>query len=72
MRIRLQLYGWYIPTTRQFRLSRFPQDAPVRPSILFDTMAEVMEYRDRKKASILWWPPLPQEATNSLMVGEAS
>ena len=73
-RHRLQLYGWYIPKTRQFRVSRLPPDAPVRPSILMDNLSEVTALVERKRATILWWPPLPQEAmqTSFHQIGEAS
>lgn len=59
--IRTLYYGWYDPKAKEYRLSRYPADAPVRPSIRFEKLAEVDAMIERKRARIMWWPPLPDE-----------
>lgn len=56
--IRRQFYGWYDLRRREFRLSLAPPDAPVRPSLGFPTKVDVVEYAQRKRGTIMWWPPL--------------
>lgn len=60
--IHRQYFGWLNPRTGGYRVSLYPADAPVRPSIELETKAEVMALIDRKKAKILWWPPLPEDS----------
>jgi hypothetical protein len=57
-------YGWLDPKTGSFRVSRYPPDAPVRPSAEFSTKADVMSAMQRKRAEIYWWPPLPEELSD--------
>lgn len=53
-------YGWYDTQKREFRISRLPSDAPVRPSLALQTKAEVMAIVEKQRgARIIWWPPLP-------------
>ncbi len=61
--IRQQFYGWFDAKARVFRLSRYPADAPVRPSTEFATKADLMALIERKKARVMWWPPLPEGAS---------
>lgn len=61
-RPRRQFFGWYDPTTREFLISLYPPDAPVRPALRLDSMSQVETFREKKRADILWWPPLPLEA----------
>jgi len=56
--IRRQFYGWFDARRRDFRLSLAPADAPVRPSLGFATKAEAIEFAQRKRGSIMWWPIL--------------
>ena len=58
--IKRQYFGWFDHKTKTFRVSLYPADAPVRPSTEFETKAEVMTLLERKRAKILWWPPLPE------------
>lgn len=58
--IRHQFYGWLDPV-RGYLVSRYPPDAPVRPAISFETKGDVMVMVDKKRAKIMWWPPLPEE-----------
>jgi hypothetical protein len=54
-------YGWFDARHGVFRVSRLPPDAPVRPSVEFADRAQVMNAMARKRAEILWIPPLTQE-----------
>ena len=56
--IRRIYYGWYDARTSQWRLSRLPPDAPVRPSIAFTTKADLMAWTARKRVVVHWYPPL--------------
>lgn len=60
-RIQHQFYGWHDPR-RGFLVSREPPDAPVRPSVAFETPAEAVAAvkRSRRLAEILWIPTLPK------------
>ena len=58
MRKRQLFYGWHDERMEVFRLSREPPDAPVRPSIAFDTKSEVDQFAERKRADVMWFPPL--------------
>lgn len=42
-----------------YRVSRVPPDATVRPSVMFEKLAEVTAMVQRKRAEILWFPKLP-------------
>lgn len=57
--IRRTYYGWFDPKRGEFRVSAYPADAPVRPSIALPSKADVMALIERKRAVILWWPELP-------------
>lgn len=67
MRLARLYYGWFDPTAKMFRLSLLPPDAPVRPSLPFPSKSEAMALAQRKRATIMWWPPLTrdQEAIKS-------
>jgi hypothetical protein len=54
-------YGWYDPKVDEFRLSLYPADAPIRPSIALGSMDEVRDLAKRRRAKILWHPPLPRK-----------
>lgn len=56
--IRRHYYGWF--ENGAFRLSRFPADAPVRPSVVIDSADDVRALLCRRGVSIDWWPPLPE------------
>lgn len=58
--IRQQFYGWHDPK-RGYLVSRYPPDAPVRPAAIYQTVSDAMTMVERKRAKILWWPPLPYE-----------
>jgi len=55
-------YGWFDQKKREYRLSSYPADAPVRPSLSFDERASLEEYVLKKRGNVMWWPPLPLEA----------
>lgn len=59
--IRRQLYGWFDQRRMTFRTSPYPPDAPVRPSTEYPTKAAVMEMARKKRANIMWIPPLTTE-----------
>lgn len=44
-----------------YRVSLEPPDAPVRPMVECETRAEVDAIAKRKRARIVWWPPLPKQ-----------
>jgi hypothetical protein len=52
-------YGWF--DGEVYRVSRLPADAPVRPSTSFESLEEVNALIERKRAQIVWWPPLPNQ-----------
>jgi hypothetical protein len=54
-------YGWYDAPNKQLRLSAFPPDAPVRPSVEISSVEAAQALAERKRADIYWWPPLPVE-----------
>lgn len=49
-------YGWQ--ANGEYRVSREPPDAPVRPSIAFETSAEAEEFAKQKRGELMWWPVL--------------
>jgi hypothetical protein len=57
--IRRKYFGWFDPASNVIRLSLYPADAPVRPSLAVPSKAEADAYAERKRATIIWWPPLP-------------
>lgn len=59
-------YAWYDRATRKFCVSPYPADAPVRPRVEFDSKADVLELVERRRARVLWWPPLPGWAENGV------
>ena len=60
--IRRTFFGWLDSRENVFRLSLIPPDCPIRPSLAFETKADVDDYARRKRARVLWFPPLPQSA----------
>lgn len=60
VRPRRLLYGWRV-ADKEYRLSLYPADAPVRPSIAFESIADVNAWCERKRADVMWWPPLPDD-----------
>lgn len=56
--IRREFFGWR-DREGKFHVSRYPADAPVRPSITFDTIEDVDALMVKKRARVHWWPPLP-------------
>jgi hypothetical protein len=67
VRLRQQLYGWHDPA-KGYLVSQYPPDAPVRPAIVLETLSEVTAMVDRRKAKILWWPPLPESRNSAGLV----
>lgn len=43
-----------------YRVTTEPPDAPVRPSTECESKAEVDAIANRKRARVIWWPPLPK------------
>jgi hypothetical protein len=60
MKYRPQYYGWYEQKTKEYRMSRFPPDATARPSLKFQTLAELTAALEQRRAQIYWWPPLTE------------
>ena len=61
MKVKRTLFGWYDDKRKEFRLSAYPPDAPVRPSIPLASKEDVLAIAERKRANVLWWPPLPAD-----------
>jgi len=59
--IRRTFYAWFDPKKREYRLSLYPADAPVRPSVAFETRSDLEEAVERKRGRLLWWPEPPME-----------
>ena len=59
--IRRIFYAWHDPKKREFRLSLFPADAPVRPSLAFAEKDDLLEYAKKKRGQLMWWPPDVEE-----------
>jgi hypothetical protein len=56
---------WYAWLERgKFRVSKYPADAPVRPSGVFDTKADVDALAIKKRATVHWDHPLPDHLVN--------
>ncbi len=56
--IRRLYYGWHDHVKNVIRLSLYPPDAPVRPSLELGSKEEAEAYAERKRADVYWWPPL--------------
>ena len=54
--IHRRYYGWFDGT--KYRLSRLPPDAPIRPSVSFDTRKEMDAWLERKRGILVWGQPL--------------
>ena len=59
-------YAWYDPKANAYRLSRMPPDAPVRPSVTFEKRSELLTMAHRKRAEVMWSPPLPPNLPEDL------
>lgn len=57
--IKRVFYAWYDTALGAFRVSLLPPDAPVRPSAVLPSRADVMALATRKRATVHWWPPVP-------------
>lgn len=55
--IKRTFYGWADPRSGKYRVSKYPADAPVRPSVELEK-EQVLAFMERSRATILWWPPL--------------
>lgn len=66
MKLQRQFFGWYDPNRMRYMVSRYPADAPVRPSIPFESLSEVNRMLLQKKATIMWWPELTQDQQRTL------
>lgn len=65
--IKRTFFGWFDSQEGVFRLSLIPPDGPIRPSLALETKEDVDEYARRKRARVLWYPPLRsvQELTHA-------
>ena len=61
VRAKRTLFGWHNARTGEFRLSNYPPDAPVRPSIALASKEDVLALAERRRAQVLWYPPLPAD-----------
>ena len=59
LRPKKTIYAWF--DGREFRLSLYPPDAPVRPSVSVQTKGDVIAIANRKHATVFWWPVLSKE-----------
>ena len=66
--IRRKYFGWFDADSNVIRLSLYPADAPVRPSLAVPSKAEADAYAERKRATITWWPPLPNSTIGGDML----
>lgn len=66
-----QLFAWYDQSKQEWRLSRFPPDAPVRPSLVFESMLKLTEYAQSRRAEVHWHPPLTMEQRSLVSTPEA-
>jgi hypothetical protein len=57
--IKRQFFAWFDPEKREYRLSLYPADAPVRPSLQFESREDLEAIVERKRGRLMWWPPLP-------------
>ena len=64
--IRRQYYGWFDRMRNEWRLSLLPPDAPVRPSKAFLSKGEVAAFIQRKRCTVLWYPPLTRDQQQGL------
>ena len=71
MRVKPLFYGWYDAARGVFRVSRYPPDAPVRPSAAFASASDVIEMIERRRARLMWWPPLSEDAMNGKNIGHS-
>ena len=66
--IRRRYYGWM--KDGRFFLSQQPPDAPVRPSVSYDTIEEIKALlASRRRIEIYWWPPLPDKVNAEIQNG---
>lgn len=59
MRVRRVCYGWYDAKSGRIRLSFYPPDAPVRPSVEVESVSHAENFSERKRVQLLWIPELP-------------
>jgi len=62
VKIKRTLFAWYdakAVASERFRVSLFPADAPVRPSVAVADKKTVLQMAEKKRAQVYWWPPLP-------------
>lgn len=66
--IRRRYFGWF--KNDRFYLSALPPDAPVRPSVTYDTVDEIRALLiGRRGIEIYWSPPLPDKIDAELRKG---
>ena len=58
MSFRRLYYGWFDPNKKVYRLSRYPPDATIRPSVDFEQKSDLLETAKKRRAEVMWWPPL--------------
>jgi hypothetical protein len=54
-------YGWFDQGTGMFHLSLQPPDAKSRPSLMFETLADILELTKTRYIRVEWFPPLPKD-----------
>ena len=52
-------YGWVDAVRGEIRVSKYPPDATVRPSIEMESIEAAKSFAERKRARLMWFPPLP-------------
>lgn len=67
MAIRRHYFGWH--KDDRFYLSQLPPDAPVRPSVVIETLDEVRALLARRGVEISWYPPLPDHLHAAIQEG---
>jgi hypothetical protein len=55
-------YAWLDQRRGVYRISLYPPDAPIRPSIEMESKAAVIAWVERKRGRLMWIPELPLDA----------
>ena len=56
--IKRTFYAWHDAPGGVYRISLIPPDGPIRPSLAMESVDDVKAYAQRKRAKLIWHPPL--------------
>lgn len=51
--------------TRGYLVSKYPPDAPVRPSAEFESLEEAERFAASKRSELMWFPPEIKKAKHA-------